>query len=733
MIRYAFIIGSLAILASAFARQAGAQDDAGTQDEATPPSAYLVSIPLPISGPVDEEVKRRVDQVLEVIRGKQAQGETERPILVLEFGLADENENSAGAASEFGRCISLADYLSGPKLKRVRTVAYLPNDLRGHAILAALACEELVMAPEAKLGPIRTNDAGEAPLTATHRAAYEDIQSRRGVLPAPIIAAMLDPQVKVLRVMTAAGPRYATSAEVASIEAETTVSEVKTITSPGQSASFTGERLRYELNLIPRVAEDRKQLAVELRLRPGSLSDDPSLGEAWRAVHFQLEGPIQASDVRWLQRSLEEKRVTGAINYICVSIDSAGGSPADSMQMARYLAALNPREVQTVAYIQHSAIGDAAYVALACDQIVMAADAQLGGAGAHVLNQRQRDSLASDLKSLAESKGRDWSLMAALVDSEMEVFRYRHRTTRAERLLTEQEWEDDPAPDRWEQGEQVELSEGLRGDEALELGVATSLAADFEQFRADQHLNEPLQELAPNWAHRFVEALSAKWIARMLLFFAISLLITEVSQPGLSVPGFLSATFFALFFWSQFLHGSASGLEIILFVVGLVFILLEIFIVPGFGVFGIGGILMMLGSIVLASQTFVIPQNEYQATQLLHSLSLLLAGGLGGCVTIYLLRRFLPHTPMFRHMMLLPVGESELAERQRRESLVAWDHLASKCGETVTVLAPSGKARFGDEVVAVISEGEMIGKGEPIRVLDVVGNRVVVSAMEKSS
>ena len=106
---------------------------AKSADEA-PRIARLVRIPLPISGTVDTAVKRSVDQLLEELP-KNAEP---RPVLVFEF-YVKEGQSSEG--SEFERALSLARYLASEKLSRVRTVAYLPSTIKGHAVLAALACE----------------------------------------------------------------------------------------------------------------------------------------------------------------------------------------------------------------------------------------------------------------------------------------------------------------------------------------------------------------------------------------------------------------------------------------------------------------------------------------------------------------------------------------------------------------------------------------------------------------
>ena len=95
-----------------------------------------------------------------------------------------------------------------------------------------------------------------------------------------------------------------------------------------------------------------------------------------------------------------------------------------------------------------------------------------------------------------------------------------------------------------------------------------------------------------------------------------------------------------------------------------------------------------------------------------------------------MIRRFLPHTPYFNRMLLPPPEGEQLEEIQRKEALVAWGHLSGKRGITTTQLTPSGKARFGDEVVDVISDGDLIPKGAAVYVAEVLGSRVLVRTAE---
>jgi membrane-bound ClpP family serine protease len=211
------------------------------------------------------------------------------------------------------------------------------------------------------------------------------------------------------------------------------------------------------------------------------------------------------------------------------------------------------------------------------------------------------------------------------------------------------------------------------------------------------------------------------------LFVGLFALVFEMSTPGVGVPGFVAIVSFVVFFWAQVLHGTAGWLEILLFVAGITCVAIEIFALPGTGVFGVGGALMVIVSIILASQTFIFPSNDYQLRQFPLSLIMVAAGVMGGMASVFVIRRFLPDTPYFNRMLLQPPRAEEREAISHREALAHFEHLAGKRGLTTTPLVPAGKAQFGDELVDVVSTGgELIPKGSPIIVEEIVGSRVVV-------
>ena len=128
----------------------------------------------------------------------------------------------------------------------------------------------------------------------------------------------------------------------------------------------------------------------------------------------------------------------------------------------------------------------------------------------------------------------------------------------------------------------------------------------------------------------------------------------RTAYPGVGAGAFIGAVALLLFFWSKYLHGTAGWLEVLLFVTGFCFVLLEVFVLPGFGIFGLGGGAMMLASLILASLTFVRPHSEVELEELARSVGTVAVSGLGVMAFIVVSRRYLPQAPVFRNIVLEP-------------------------------------------------------------------------------
>jgi membrane-bound serine protease (ClpP class) len=707
------------------ARPAAADQGPGPGDAARPRrQGQWIRVPVPIDNSVVLRVKQRIQRTL----GNVHEGQT---VFVLEF-VAPEG-GDAGQGTKFGVAYELASYLTSDELNGASTVAYVPGTLKGHAVLVAIACEQIIMGPAATIG-----DAGcdEKTIKESMRKTYEEIAGSRRTVPTEIALGMLDKRREVLKVKTDEFKlQFAEVGQLAEIAKRHRIITKETVKQSGETGQFTGIEAR-DLGFAQYLADDSRDVIRQMQLR-GVEDGDPSGGNPWRPIRVELKGPIKAAQVAKLERLIDEECHKGA-NFVCVWIDSPGGSPQESRRLAEYLAGLSPDEVRTVAYIPSEARADAAIVAMACDQIVMHPRAVLGGPGQYQMT-RDDEILSNRLTlrdSLARRKSRSWSLWAAMFDPTLDVYRCRRLGDLESEYFCDDELKSrqpkaaqgEKGPP-WEKGERVTTPGhvlALSGEKAQEYGLATRVVENFTQFKQNFGLEGDPALVEPSWVDNLAHLLGGTQMATLLIFLGGLGIYIELHAPGLGVGAFISIVAFALFFWSHFLEGTAGWLEVTLFVTGCICLFTEIFIFPGFVIFGLGGGILILTSIVLASQTFFIPQNEYQLARLQSSL-LAMTVSVGGLIgAIWLLNHWLPRAPMLQHVYLSPPEGEEAEIISRREMLVDLDNLLGAVGLTTTPLGPSGKARFENHLVDVVSTGDFIARDSRVVVTEVHGNRVVV-------
>ena len=687
-----------------------------------PSFARRIRIKLPITGSSDVSIKRIVQQVIE-----EAPRDGERPIIVFEFWSPNDR---TGAGSEFERSLSLARFLTSQSLDRVRTIAFIPKSAIGHAVLVALACEQIIMSEDAVLG-----DAGdgEKSIGPTMRGGYTEISRSRRTIPEAFALGMLDPELEIFRVTTDSGVLYASKSDLEHIQKERIdLQAIESMIPAGRMGRFRGSELR-QLGFVSYLAANPQELAARLNLPADQLEYDPSLGGNWRAIRMDLTGPITAQSVDRIIRSVQQQADIHDANFLCLQIDSPGGASVESMRLANYLSDLDPSQMRTVAYVPREARAAAAIVAIACDHVVTHADAVIGGVGAVAISPEESVDLMDPIGELGRRKSRHWSLLAAMVNPKVDVYRFTRDGRQDAIYLSTEEFEElvdaDPSAADWQRGELVTTPDELlqlAGDRAAEFGIVRFIVDNFDQLLQLYQLPESPTVIGPNWAYDLIEALASPQLTALLLFIGGFALISELSSPGIGVGGFIAAVCYMLFFWSNFLHGTAEVLEIMLFVTGLACVLVEIFIIPGFGVFGLGGGALMLASLILATQTFVLPTNDYQMQQLSQSMFTVAMAGAGVFVGAFVIRKYAHRVPVFNKIMLIPPDEEGQQFRQARETVVNHEHLVGLVGVTRTQLTPSGKAVIGDEVVDVITDGELVEKGCQVEVVEAMGNHVVV-------
>lgn len=698
--------------------------------EASPPAELgegrLIRIPLPLAGNADETLKTSIQRVIDELTASPA-AKKRRPTLILELEPASRHQGF-GEGTDFTRALSLARYLTQPERAVVKTVAYIPRTIKGHGVLIALACEEIVTSPDAEIGDAGISEDASHVVDPSIVGSYRSIADVRRTVPEAIAVSMVDRRRGLVKVETDQGTEFVTSDEVDALKKNHTIISQDTLVPVNSLGSFTGRQGR-EYGFVKLLANNEETLAHGLGLPPEAVKLDQSLLDR-RPVMVHIDGPITRRKVSQFRTIIGSEIHDRHVNWIGVEINSSGGDLADCKELASVLADLNPAEVQTVAYVPVEASGGAALVALACDQLVMHPEAHVGGRGSIAYDRNTLEEAREPLKELANKKSnRTWSLLAATVDPKIELNSCQNSQTGEVRYMSDEERTALPDKANWKVGARVKSAgETLRLSSARadELDIASHIVATNDEFKRVFGFTGEVPTAERNWALELIEGLSSPALAVLLLVIGLVGIYIELHAPGTGVGGFVAALAFLLFFWSKYLNGTAGWLEVLLFLGGVFCLLLEVLVFPGFAIFGLGGGVMILSSIILASQTFVLPRTESQMAELRSSLSVVATALVIVIGCSIALRRYLPKAPLFRTLLLQPTPEEDLVDLNYRESLADYSHLVGQQGTATTNLMPSGKAEFNGELVDVIAEGLPIDRGATIVVVNTRGSRVVV-------
>ena len=684
-----------------------------------------------ITEPITNETIQHIRAATRQLVDKNA-GETrgKSPILVFEF-LPGE---TAPGSSEFGASFDLANLISkelgGAKL----TVAYVPQPLKGYAVLPVIACTEVVMAAGSALGPI-------TPETQTFDPAFREpvrFLALRKTRDPDFVLGMLDRDADLRLVRTADKTvHYVMAENLEEFRKGNQVIEEQPAWEGGQRGVLTAARARAE-GFCKALAENPADVAHIYQIGGQSSVEDPTLGQAIRPIWIKISGPLDSVKVGYLARRIDQARQE-RVNLIFFQIDSPGGMDLAADSIADQIASIS--DMKTVAYVDDRALGVAALLPLACRDIILKKTARMGEIRQIIVGRNNRledlreaqiQSLTKKAAFLAGKRGHSEAVARAMVDPAAEVVEARDQNTGAVRLLLREEAEADRA--RF-QGIEVRKKPGhtlvLTGDEAAAFGMG-QVVANEEELKGLYGLRGKLIRVdGPTWVDSLVTVLTDPYVSWLLLFVGLFMLVIELKLPGIGLPAITSALAFLLFFWSHYLSGTADQLEIILFLVGIICLGLELFVFPGFGIFGMSGILLMLCSIVMASHTFVWPSQEYEFREMgftLLQLILALFAVAGGAVV---LARYLPSIPLLNRLVLKPepwtgVDTDDPMYKPPMEGYESFAFLVGETGRTTSPLRPTGKARFGNLLLDVTADSYYVEPDSLVEVIDVQGTRVIV-------
>lgn len=632
------------------------------------------------------------------------------------------------AQSDFGPCRDLADKITklGGGVKR--TVAYVPQSLTGNAVLVALACQEIVLAEDARIGDV----GGDDDVDRTERTAYEEIAGRAGHDRA-IVLGMLEKDLRLVEVTTPNGKRILPADQLDAFVRGARVLKQEVIKEAGARLLLNAEQAK-RLGLVRRTASHRRDVALAYGLPERIAGEDVLFQEAVQPYLLKIEGAINGRTEQYVLRRLQQAKQRGS-NLLFVQIDSRFGEEDTAAKIAN---ALDLWPARKVAWVPpgSQATGPAALLLFGCDELVAAPNAVVGGFRLEKASPDEYAGFARSAGAWIKDSKYPAAVVAGMIDPAVEVLEVAPANQAGVKAFrTADELASPEEKQRWRVIRTVKAKGSppleLSGEDARSVDLAVATAASQDELQSLYDVPGRVPVLQPGWVDALVDALVSRGGTFFLLVIGMTCLYIEFQVPGFGVAGVISALCFVLFFWSRYFSDTANSLEIAMFLLGLMFLFVELFVLPGFGFTGFTGIALILGSLVLASQSFTVPRTDAEARELVQNVLTLAASMVVFLVASLAAARFLPSMPLFARMVLAPPGQEATLDEDEfdDEAEPAPPHpIAGKTGVAVTPLRPAGRMLLDDRYYDVIAQGSFVEPGASVRVLEVHHNRIVVRA-----
>ncbi len=417
------------------------------------------------------------------------------------------------------------------------------------------------------------------------------------------------------------------------------------------------------------------------------------------AIVVNIDGEIDLSTAAYVRRAIDEATSRNA-RLVLFRINTFGGRVDAATQIRD---AIFECPLPTIAFVDDRAISAGALIALSCQKVGMTAGATIGAVTpVNSEGEKAPEKIVSyvrgEMRAIAERRGRNPRIAEAMVDETVQLSDTTLKSSG--KLLT------------------------LTTKEALAVGYCDVEANDARGVLARLgYADVPTQSVEMSWAEYAVHFLTSPFVASLLIIIGLGGIFYTIKTGHMGLATTAGVLAMVLFFGAQYIADLATALEVGLFIVGVVLLMLEIFVIPGFGVAGVSGILMIVAGLFLSLVGSFDNITFESLTQPLYTLA---GAFVGLAVILYLMFRYLPDTGAFRKFVL---DESETAQKGYR-SQPDYAELIGANGTALTTLRPAGVVDLDGDRYDVVTGGEFITAGEPVVVVHVEGRKIVVQRFE---
>ncbi|OHB86581.1 MAG: hypothetical protein A3D13_02575 [Planctomycetes bacterium RIFCSPHIGHO2_02_FULL_40_12] len=446
-----------------------------------------------------------------------------------------------------------------------------------------------------------------------------------------------------------------------------------------------------------------------------------------------IDGGIHSS----LKRRVEIAKENGS-NRIIFEIDTYGGQLEAAFEMSEYIS--NIANTKTIAFIPTKAISAGSLVAISCNEIYMAPQAELGDCepivpssegGYKTVGEKIQTVLRTKFRKFAEKNGYPVLLAEAMVTKEIEIYHVVTEDKPEGYYISGKELKEMNEEEKKKfKSKKLIIEEGqlltMHAKEAYEYQFAKGIVENRNDLLRLLKIDKAeTSVLETNWSEEMVRFLGR--IAPVLLGIGLAALWMEFKSPGFGLPGIVGILCLATVFLSKHLVGLAETPEIIIFFVGVALLAVEILFIPGFGIAGIPGIILIFIGAILSFQDFTIPRTPYDVDLFIMNIFTVMCSLIGSGIAIFLLFKFMPGIPLFNRLVLT-TSETAQGGFVIPSQPAGGSDLTGAKGIALTALHPTGKIEVNNNTLDVVTDGEFIEKGQTVEIIEVRGNRIVVKA-----
>jgi membrane-bound serine protease (ClpP class) len=435
-----------------------------------------------------------------------------------------------------------------------------------------------------------------------------------------------------------------------------------------------------------------------------AVDDDDDKGDNRIVYVFDLKDEIGPATWRTTMHGID-RAVEKKAKLIIVHMNTYGGlvDAADSIRTK----ILNC-PIPVYVFVDNNAISAGALIAIAADNIYMREGASIGAATVvHQTGEAAPDKYQSFMRSMmratAEAHGKD-----TLVTGTDTVYKWKRDPRIAEAMVDPSVFVENVS----DSGKVLTLTV----DEAIKAGYCEGRAEKIEDilvsnnisgYQIEKHILSPLEKI--------IQFLVSPYLQSILIMLIIGGIYFELQTPGVGFPLIVAVTAALFYFAPLYLEGIANHWELLLFVLGLILIAVEIFALPGFGIAGISGIILMLFGLSLAMVDNIIFEWDFSAglVAVFKSFCIVTFSALVALLLSLWLGKSFLHNPKLQKMMLQ-------AEQKSSEGYVSFDDLSGLIGVTgvaKTILRPAGKVGIDGRLYDAVCEIGYINPGETVKVV----------------